>query len=793
MVSVLDGTAPAPLAVGVTLPETAGYRLKRKLLGPALTNDQLAHERLTKKLALGVLSSDCISSSAYGSEEILLILLPLFGIASYALLLPMTLVVLAVLFVVTMSYRQVVMIYTKAGGSYVVARENFGLGVAQIAAVALMLDYIVTVAVQAAAGTAALLSAIPALQRPDLHLNITITIAVVIVLFYGNLRGIREAGKAFAFPTYFFVVSMVFMLGAGFIREATGSLKVFAYPAAGGSNPPFKLGHGHEILAFGAIYILLKAFANGGSSLTGLEAISNGVGAFQRPEGPNARRTLVIMSVILGTLVAGVSWMAHLTHAVPYQSGTPTVISQVAKAAFGAGPVAHIAFLLLQFSTMLILYTGANTPFAGFPFLTSFVAEDSFLPRWLSKRGHRLAFSNGIVVLAVCALALIVGTDAHVDKLIAFYAIGVFTGFTLAGFGMAKYFRSHRPAHWRTYVVINTISGSVSAVVVVIFAITKFTEGAWLVLLIFPIMVAGLLKLRRQYAQEAAALESAPQLTTQPHFGRHVVLVLVDSVDLSVLRAVRYARSLRPYDLRAVHFVVDVEQAHRVEAAWADQPGLDIGLDLIECPDRRLSRAALELAARITADGSTQVTLLLPRRTYSPLLGRLLHDRTADEIAEVVSRLPHAAATIVPFDVAHPIIEHTHAPAPQAGEVVDAIRTDTAAAMAPAPATSAGDERLTPTPEGVTPLGSVIWRERATVQGRVRTVSVTPVSGVPALRAELCDPTGGIVVMFYGRRKIQGVEPGATLRVEGMVGSDGNRLAILNPLYELVLAPDGDN
>ena len=790
MVSVLSGTAPTGLSVGDSLPETTGYRIKRKLLGPALTNDQLGHQRLTKKLALGVLSSDCISSSAYGTEEILVVLLPMFGIASYALVLPMTLVVLAVLIIVTLSYRQVVMIYTKAGGSYVVARENFGPTVAQVAAVALMLDYIVTVAVQAAAGTAALLSAFPTLAEKHLHLNLTITVIVVLMLFYGNLRGIREAGRTFAFPTYFFVGSMTVMLIAGLIREAQGSLTVFAYPSATSANPPTKLGSGHAILAFGAIYILLKAFANGGSSLTGLEAISNGVGVFHKPAGNNARRTLVIMSVILGTLVGGVSWMAHLTHAVPYQSNTPTVISQVAKAAFGSGAFAHTAFLLLQASTMLILYTGANTPFAGFPFLTNFVAEDSFLPRWLTKRGHRLAFSNGIVVLAVSAILLIIGTDAHVDKLIAFYAIGVFTGFTMAGFGMAKYFRQHRVGRWRWQMAINLVSGSVSAVVVVIFAVTKFTEGAWLVLVLFPIMVGGLLRLRRQYAREAAALASLPQLTSQPHFSRHVVMVLIDSVDLAVLSAVRYAKSLRPYDVRAVHFVVDAEQARRVEAAWQEQPGLDVGLDIIECPDRRLSRAALELAARITADGSTQVTLLLPRRTYSPLLGRLLHDRTADEIAEVVSRLPHAAATIVPFDVVHPIPEHAH------GTVIDKLHTDLPPMIVPvqavAPAVSNGDVNCEPSPDGVTPLGDVVWRERATVQGRVRTVSVTPISGVPALRAELCDASGGIVVMFYGRRRIQGIEPGATLRVEGMVGSDGNRLAILNPLYELVRAPGDD-
>src|SRR5664280_1168915 len=438
-------SAPVALAGSADLPERLGYRLKRRALGPPLTTDQLEHETLSKKLALGVLSSDCISSSAYGSEEILLILLPMFGIAAYSLLLPMTLVVLVVLVLVTLCYRQVVMLYTKAGGSYVVARENFGPIVAQVAAVALMVDYIVT---------------------------------VVLILFYGNLRGLREAGRTFAFPTYFFAGSMFVVIIGGVVREVFGDLPHYDPAHAPGAFP---MGHSTTLLSFGAVYILLKSFANGGSSLTGLEAISNGVSTFKTPRGLNARTTLVVMSCILGFLVAGVSWLAHQTHAVAYESGSPTVISQVAKAVLGTSAAGHVGFLLVQLATMLILYTGANTPFNGFPFLANFVAADGFLPRWLTKRGHRLAFSNGIVVLTVASLALLLGTGAHVDRLVAFYAIGVFTGFTLAGFGMAKHFRTFRGPRWKSKVAINNLVGAVSGLVVLIFAVTKFTEGAWLV------------------------------------------------------------------------------------------------------------------------------------------------------------------------------------------------------------------------------------------------------------------------------------------------------------------------
>jgi amino acid transporter len=789
---------PAALADGPLLPEPLSYRVKRRLLGPALTRDRLQHERLSKRLALGVLSSDCISSSAYGTEEMLVILLPAFGLAAFGILMPLTLVILCVLAIVTLSYRDVVSVYTKTGGSYVVARENFGPGVAQIAAVALMLDYIVTVAVQSAAGTLAVTSAFPALGP----LKVWVTVGIILVLFYGNLRGVREAGRAFALPTYFFVGMIGLVIVAGLVRELFGDLPQLATGGAG----QFAVGSGQSVLAFMGIFLLLQAFANGGSSLTGLEAISNGVGVFKPPEGTNARKTLVVMSAILGTLVLGVSWLAHETHASPYTQGYPTVISQVTKAVFGGGVVGHLLFLAVQLATVLILWTGANTPFSGFPFLASFVAEDQFLPKQLTRRGHRLAFSNGIIVLALVSIVLVIATDAQVDRLVAFYAIGVFTGFAFAGFGMARYFRRRRTGAWKSKVGVNLVSGSVSALVVLIFAVVKFTEGAWLVVLIFPIGVLALIRLNRRYRAEAAALSSAKTTDApavpQTNYSRHQTIVLVDNVDLATLGAVHYARSKRSTDLRAVHFVIDDVHAEQLRADWCAQPALaDVPLELVDCPDRRLGRAALELAAKATADQGTDLTLLLPRRTYSPVLGRLLHDRTADEIARAASRLPRVVATIIPFDVETaldadidtPSIPSTTNPETPSGQAARARGVLPRAFNAvpsvthPVPGQQLG--RTLTTPNGhapLTPIGELGWRHRATIEGDVRAVRAAALSGAPTLEVELWDASGGVTLVFYGRRHIPGIEPGRRVRASGMVGDLNGSLAISNPLYELV-------
>ena len=439
---------------GGDLPESFGYSVKRRLLGPPLVNEQLSQERLSKPLALGVLSCDGISSANYGSELILHELLPFFGLAAFTLLLPMTGVILLGIALVVLSYREVVTVYTRAGGSYVVARENFGPRVAQVAAVALMVDYVVTVAVQNAAGSAAILSTFPALARPlgDTTTLTLIAVTATLIMCYVNLRGVRENGKTFALPTYLFSGSVGLMIIVGLYRELVGG---------GLPHVPWQPGtvavghHVNGLFTFGAIYILGRAFANGGSSLTGIEAVSNAVSALRPPEGRNARQILVTQGSIVAFLIAGISWLAHITHAVPYISGVPTVVSQEAKLVFGPSTAGQVLFFLVQAGAITILFTGGNTSFSGFPFLTSFVAEDSFLPRWLSKRGHRLVFSNGIIVLTVLALTLLLVVGANINALVPFYAIGVFTGFSMAGFGMARYHRRTKEPAWRRRLVIN--------------------------------------------------------------------------------------------------------------------------------------------------------------------------------------------------------------------------------------------------------------------------------------------------------------------------------------------------
>jgi amino acid transporter len=639
------------LGRGGDLPEGFAYSLKRRLLGPPLVNEQLSEERLSKPLALGVLSSDGISSANYGSELILHELLPFFGLAAFSLLLPMTAVVILGIALVVLSYREVVSVYTRAGGSYVVARENFGPRVAQVAAVALMVDYVVTVAVQTAAGSAAILSTFPALARPlgDTDSLLLIAVLATLIMCYGNLRGIRENGRAFGLPTYLFTGSVCLMIIVGLIRDASGS----GLPHVMWKTGTVGIGHNSGLLTFGAIYVLARAFANGGSSLTGIEAVSNAVSALRPPEGRNARQLLVIQGSIVAFLITGISWLAYVTHAVPYVNGFPTVLSQEAQVIFGQSLLGEILFYALQIGAIAILFTGGNTSFSGFPFLTSFVAEDSFLPRWLSKRGHRLVFSNGIIVLTVLALALLLVVGAKVNSLVPFYAIGVFTGFSMAGFGMARYHARTKEPHWRRKWVINFVGGVYTALVVVIFAIVKFTEGAWLVVVVFPILVFAFIRLNREYGMEAEVLErisDRPKPRAAPNYPRRTVFVFVDSFDLATIAALRYARGLRPTTLRAVHFVIDTAQADQLREEWT-RAGMDVVLDFIDTPDRRLVRAAAELVSAEAAQPGTSVTVVLPRRSYSPLIGRLLHDRTADKIAAAVSRIPNAAATIIPFDV----------------------------------------------------------------------------------------------------------------------------------------------
>ncbi|NDZ60876.1 APC family permease [Streptomyces anulatus] len=631
------------------------YRVKQRLLGKPLTTERVAEEKLGNRTALGVLASDCISSSAYGSEQMLRVLVPVVGAAAFTVVMPVTGAILLVLLLLTLCYSDVVTIYTRAGGSYVVARENFGPNVAQIAAVALLVDYVVTVAVQVSAGTNALISLAHLVGNGWTgldHLQVPVSVAVIVLLAYGNLRGVREAGRVFALPAYLFMAAMGLIFLVAAVRAATGEL-----PQADLSAPGVvSLGDpGNGWLHGASLFIVLRAFANGGSSLTGLEAISNGISAFREPQGRNARRTLIAMSCVLAVLVLGVSTLAYSTHAVPYTDGTPTVIAQEARLAFGDGSLGTIGLVFVQLSTALVLYTGANTPFTGFPFLASFVAQDRFLPRLLTRRGHRLAFSNGIIALTVLSLALLLVTSARVDKLVALYAIGVFTAFTMAGAGLTVYHLRRRGPLRRVKIAVNALAAVISAAVVVIFAVTKFTEGAWLVVVVFPLGVWALVRINREYRREAAALERLPAGADRPRTRRHQVFVLVETLDLAALKALRHAHELRPDTVRAVHFAIDEARAQRLAEVWESTSATSVELELVACPDRRLRRAMRELAVRTTQDGQSALTVLVPRRLYANALGKILHRGTGETMARTLEQLPHVSVTILPFNASHAI------------------------------------------------------------------------------------------------------------------------------------------
>ncbi len=770
--------APQPVALKDTthVKDSFSYRVKRFFLGGALNRHTLSHQRLSKRYALGILSSDCISSSAYGSEQILIALLPAFGLAAFTILMPMTGVVLLILIIITLSYRHVIQVYTKTGGAYIVSRDNFGPVVAQIAAVALMLDYIVTLAIQSAAGVAAIISTFPSLEPYKMPM----IFSVIVFLTYGNLRGVKEAGKAFAFPTYFFVGCMFIVFGMGLWRLANDTLPRLETDLPGA----IPLGEEQGLLTFAAIFILLRAFANGGSSLTGLEAISDGVALFKTPEHVNAKRTLVIMSTLLGTLVLGVSYFAHHIHAMPYENGVPTVISQIAKATVGDSGFGTFMFIMVQLATMLILFAGANTTYSAFPLLVNFVAADGYLPRQLTKRGHRLAFSNGIILLAGGGILLVVITAGSVEHLVAFYALGVFTGFTLAGFGMTRYFLRTKPEKWKLKVFVNGLAGSVSLLIVLIFSVVKFTQGAWLVLVTAPIMVFSLLRLRRQYTREQNALSVKSHQERATSMSRHNVTIFIDSVDIATVGAVRYARSLKPHKIKAVHFVIDDRRAEEIQKAWAESEALeDVQLDLIDCPDRRIANSALDYAIRMTERPDVELTILLPRRSYSRFLGRLLHDQTAEEIAAPISQLERVVATIVPFDV-NRITSGKKQLATRPVVTSPVTKPEVAKPVQIAPKEFAP---ITHYADDVTPIGSIEWRKRSKVHGRVTSISTAPRGSAPMLQVEVWDETGGITLNFLGRREIAGLEVGMEMRAEGMVGEEDGQLTILNPSYELLV------
>ncbi len=519
-----------------------GVRIKRKLVGEPLPTERLIHERLGKPTALAVFASDNLSSSAYATEEILRVLLYAgFGAMTFSRVIPITIALLLVLAVLLFSYRQTIRAYPQAGGAYLVTRDNFGILPAQIAGTALLTDYVLTVSVSVSAGTAALTS----VYEPLHPYRVVLSIAFIALLTMGNLRGVKESGRLFAAPTYFFLIMMFSLLGVSFFKFLTGSLPANA--------SQFPVPEAESYAGVALVFLILRAFASGGAAVTGVEAISNGVPAFKPPEWKNAITTLMWMGLLLGAMFLGLSIIAAHLDIVPDPHEKVTVVAQIAKAVFGEGGPGHALFIMLQIGTMLILVLAANTSFADFPRLASFHAGDHFLPRQLTRYGDRLVFSNGIVALAGFAALLVWVFDASVTRLIPLYAIGVFTSFTFSQAGMAKHHVTLKEPGWRKGFAINGFGALVTALMTVIIAATKFQQGAYIILVAIPVILVGLLKVNRHYVESSAALRDPGRTVPIHDLPSQRVVIPVDVPGPDDNYAVAYARRLNPKDIRLLH------------------------------------------------------------------------------------------------------------------------------------------------------------------------------------------------------------------------------------------------
>ncbi len=781
------------------LPEPLNERVKRRLLGEPLEGDAADEPELDNPTALAVYSSDCISSSAYATEEILHVLVPVVGVFAFSLVVPITVAILVMLTLLILSYRQTIRTYPYAGGAYLVSRENFGYRAALVAGLSLLIGYILTVAVSASAGVAALTSVVPAL-RPW---SVPVTLAVVVLVAGLNLRGAKESGRIFMVPTYLFIGVMGLMIVVGMARlVAGGGLEhVGVEPGMVGDLMAMPQGTDGiaEALGYGAgLWVVMGAFATGSSALTGVEAISNGVETFRRPRWLNAQRTLVAMGVILAALFLGLSLLAGRVHATPFESGSPTVISQVGRVVFGDDAIGHVLYLIFQVATLLVLFLGANTSFAGFPRLAGFAASDAYLPRQLMKRGHRLVYSNGILLLAGTAMVLIVVSGARVNALIPFYGIGVFTSFTMSQAGMARHHLRTREKRWKRGLAINGAGAVATFVVAAVFLVKFFSDGVWVLLGVVPLVMIVLMRMNRQYTEERTELsEEVAELAGRRILPGLVVLVMVGDLNRATAAALRYGRSLQPSEIRAVHLAADAIRAEELTAEWTALGLGGIPLQIVDCPDRRIANGAMKVAAAEVRKGDREVTVLLPQIGYRRLWHRILHDRTAAAIAQAVQGVPRVNVTFVPYllragrsrsraSVAD-VIEHDTTERKVQARPDRAGRTGSAHQQEAPTVTGHDSESAAPPSEGGHDIGSVTFRDRVVLEGRIQSIRVQPWSGVATLEVDLVDATGSIAVVFLGRRRIAGLAPGVRLQVRGVVGSHAGRLAMLNPRYRILV------
>jgi amino acid transporter len=596
--------------------------VKKLFVGSPLATAQARHERLGKASGLAIFASDPLSSNAYATEEILHVLI-LAGAVALSYSLPIAVGIAALILIVISSYRQTIRAYPQGGGAYIVAKDNLGVFPSLIAGAALLTDYVLTVAVSVAAGIAALTSAMPEL----LPYRIALCVLVVIGITVANLRGVRESGRLFALPTYFFVISILVMVAYGVVGIAFGWLREAPYEP----HPPGLEGVG--------VFLLLRAFAAGCTALTGIEAVSDGVPAFRPPEAHNARIVMAWLGAMTVLMFLGITYLANHFGIVP--GGDETVVSKIARHVFGSG----LFYFEIQAVTMLILLLAANTSYADFPRLSFFMARDGFMPRQFSSQGDRLVFSNGILILAGLAILLLIGFQGDTHSLLPLYAIGVFISFTVSQSGMVRRWLRLREEGWWWRIWFNAVGATVTGLVMLTLAVTKFTEGAWIVVALVPMLVGGLLMVRRHYQQVAAQL-------SLEHFEsssiRNTTLVLVGDLHRGVVQALQYAKAISA-DARAVYVEVDPEKTRKLEEKWVKW-GMGVPLVVLNSPYRSLLPPFLEYLDSLLALGEDQmVTIVIPEFIPAKWWQQLLHNQTALLIKGALLFRRNVVVTDVPY------------------------------------------------------------------------------------------------------------------------------------------------
>ncbi|MFL5676649.1 MAG: APC family permease [Chloroflexota bacterium] len=605
----------------------AAARTRRVLFGRPLASDEEAEERLSIPKALAVFSSDNLSSVAYATEAIMFTLLAA-GTAAFWLTIPISILIVAVLGIIVVSYRQTIRAYPNGGGSYIVARENLGQIPGLVAAGALLVDYVLTVSVSVAAGVAAITSAFPGIS-PDVR--VPVATACILAVMLVNMRGIRESGSVFAVPTYVFLVSMLALIAIGVGRTLLGDA-----PQVSGVTPVVV-----PVETLG-ILLLMRAFADGCSAITGVEAVSNGVPAFKRPEAAHARTTLAVMGGLVGLMFLGTSYLAGVVGAVP--SANETVISQIGRAVFGTS----VVYYVLQFSTMAILVLAANTSFADFPRLSSLLARDGFMPSRFAFRGERLAFNTGIVALAILSIVVLAAFGGRVEALIPLYAIGVFTSITLSQAGMVVHWNRERGDGWRRSITINGVGAVATGIVAVVFAVAKFALGAWLIVIIIPILVAAMLLIGRQYRRRKVETAVREETIIGPPRRHQRVMVPAADVTRDVVQAIRFALTMSD-DVTAVHVTDDREAGERIRTRFERQlPG--IPLVIVESPFRSLVQPLvrfLEDAAQEHPDDV--VVVLLPEYVPRHWWERFLYNENGQRIERGLIGHANILVAAVPY------------------------------------------------------------------------------------------------------------------------------------------------